>query len=148
MNCGKAQAVFSASMDGDERDMTRGVQAHLETCARCRHFAGAAQRVRVAARLQVAEPVPDLVAPIMERVRAEAAHPLRMPRWRVPPRRLDVRAMVAAALVGALIGAAVVSRGLVSRAPVLAQTIPQRIAEAALNLHAYRATKQVRAAAE
>lgn len=146
MNCRRAQAALSASMDGER--MSSAARSHVDGCPACRNFSEAAQRIRVAARVRVAEPVPDLTGSIMARVRGESEHlegvmPLR-PRPLRP--RANWRVVVAAAVVGALVGAAAVSRGLLpSRDGVgaLAETIPHEIAAAAQNLSSYQASYRV-----
>lgn len=67
MNCERAQAGLSARMDGERLPARLGgaVDAHAASCARCRTFAARAGRIRAALRVREAEPVPDLVEPIM-----------------------------------------------------------------------------------
>lgn len=143
MNCSRVQAALSASMDGDVRSMTADMREHASTCTACGRFADGAQRLRVGARLRIAEPVPDLVGQIMARVREESS-PTQLP---LRPRRrpISVRSLVAAALAGALIGAVAVSGGLLpsNRPDALAASIPHRIAEAARNLQAYQASYRI-----
>jgi outer membrane lipoprotein-sorting protein len=138
-------------MDG-ERLSTRASEAldrHLSTCSACRAFESGAWRLREAARFGVAEPVPDLVAPIMRAVTAET-----MPRPRrlgplgrrgVPPRAwTHALAPVAAALVvgfvaGSLtVGAPWRSGGGSSIAS--AADVSAGVAAAAPRLQAYQAT--------
>src|SRR5687768_14890730 len=110
-------------MDGELRPLPPEAALHADTCDACRAFARRAARVRTAVRFAVAEPVPDLVGPVMERVRAEsAAGPARGPdpnlRMGGPrSRRSLVPRLVAAALAGVFVGVAVVSGGLLSRRP-------------------------------
>jgi len=135
-------------MDGER--LPEDARAHVETCARCAAFADGAQRLRTDVRVRVAEPVPDLVAPIMERVRAASQEgktpiPLRSKASRAARSRIPLRALAAAALVGMVMGALLVSGGILFRraAPATASRIPRQIAEAATNLEAYRATYHV-----
>lgn len=148
MRCNRAQLALSAAMDGER--LPADVRAHVDTCARCAAFADGAQQLRTGVRVRVAEPVPDLVAPIMERVREEAAHPaapvpLRGRPVPAPGRRAPLRSFAAAALVGMVVGALLVSGGMLFRraAPATASRIPKQIAEAATNLESYRAAYRV-----
>ena len=145
MRCERVQLGLSAAMDGDRRDLTAAMTEHASTCVACTRFERAAQRTRTATRLRVAEPVPDLVPLIMERVREEAANP-RVVTLPSPKRaRSTVRTALVAAVIGALVGAAVVGGGLLGRRPdrALAARIPQAIAVAAATMDGYEASYRV-----
>jgi len=123
MVCEHVQAALSGRMDGEVSPMRPGDAEHARTCPRCLAFADRAARVRQAVRFEVAEPVPDLVAPIMARVRAEArtVRSLTTPRGRRvrtvrgPSRWTNAGRVAVAVLAGAVAGAAIMSGGLVLR---------------------------------
>ncbi|MEX0832530.1 MAG: hypothetical protein WD276_01445 [Actinomycetota bacterium] len=146
MNCKEAQLAFSASMDGEDRALTPEARLHVETCPDCSRFASTARRVRAGARVRVAGPVPDLVEPIMSRVREEAerAPVVRMPRASRPG-KFNLRSLMAAAVVGALVGVAIVTAGVIPRGagPALAQDIPHEIASAAFEIDGYQANYRI-----
>lgn len=122
MNCDAVQLVLSARMDGDRvaaRQAAAAV-AHAETCTRCRTFGERSARIRSAVRIRAAEPVPDLVEPIMaavaqERVRPRVPlvgerrvrppRPTRRPRHR---RRTTLAPAAAAAVAGLVLGSVLV----------------------------------------
>ncbi len=146
MRCSRAQIELSAAMDGER--LPEDVREHAEGCARCRAFMDGAQRLRTRVRVRLAEPIPDLVAPIMERIgrqnsRADVAVPLRSSHGRTVLSR--VGAFAAAALVGVVVGALLVSEGIFLRraAPASASEIPRQIAAAATTLRSYQATYEV-----
>ncbi|HYU57582.1 MAG TPA: hypothetical protein VEO00_05980 [Actinomycetota bacterium] len=149
MDCRAVRPALSARMDGVARGLDPAAEAHLAACAGCRAFDAAAWRLREAVRFQVAEPVPDLVEAIMDRVRTlpDRPRPLRLtPRRRDRPRNLTpVRSLVAAALAGALAGALVVGAGLAPRPSpaALATEIPGLIAAAATGVDEYAATFRI-----
>lgn len=143
MRCSSAQAAISASMDGET--LSLGARTHVEGCEACRAFAEVAQEIRVAARLGVAEEVPDLVGRIMSRVREEApafaGAPSRVGALR-QTWRANKRALLAAAMVGVIVGAAITWPGVMPsrNAPgALAAGIPHEIADAASGLSAFEA---------
>jgi hypothetical protein len=147
MRCRDVQLELSARMDGELRPLDAETALHADTCAACRAFADGASRVRAAVRFAVAEPIPDLVSPVMERVRAEPApgkERAPVPRQRMGgpgSRRSLVPRLVAAALAGVFVGVAVVSGGLLSRRPspsALATEVPRAIARSAAGVKAYR----------
>jgi hypothetical protein len=98
--CDRIQAALSARIDGVRLDASveQEVEGHLEDCPACGAFRTGALRVRAAVRIRPAEPVPDLVADIMGRVRAGGA----------TRTRVDARALIAAALAGVLVGSLLV----------------------------------------
>jgi hypothetical protein len=119
VNCDAVQLVLSARMDGDRvaaRHAAAAV-AHAETCTRCRTFGERSARIRSAVRIRAAEPVPDLVEPIMAAVARERVRPTvpllderrarrRRPRHRRRPAPLAPAA--AAALAGLVLGSVLV----------------------------------------
>jgi hypothetical protein len=102
VRCDVAQLELSARMDDASNPrLDDELDAHLATCAECRRFRDRALRLREAVRLEAAAPVPDLVDPIMQRVRARG--PRRSSR--ISPR--TVFAGVASAAAIAVIAVAV-----------------------------------------
>src|SRR6266540_2534650 len=75
VRCERVQLAWSERMDGGHPPVAvaEALDTHLETCPQCRAYADGAQRVRELARFTLLEPVPDLIAPIMQRVALEAA---------------------------------------------------------------------------
>lgn len=75
MRCELARRGISDRLDAEHAtaESNRALDDHLSTCTSCRRFARDARRVRASVRLRVAEPVPDLVQPIMAAVRAGPA---------------------------------------------------------------------------
>jgi outer membrane lipoprotein-sorting protein len=151
VNHDDAHAAISERMDG-ERLSGRRVSAldrHLAACGTCRAFESGAWRLREAARFGVADPVPDLVSPIMRAVRDEAVNSggrfaiLRgTPASR--PRRSRALAPIAAALVvGFVAGSLTVggpwrpNRGTMAAS---AADVSAAVAAAASKLQAYQAT--------
>jgi predicted anti-sigma-YlaC factor YlaD len=66
MDCDAYREAISAGMDGEVNDLeARAVDVHLARCAPCRTWAATAMAVTRAARLNVAEAVPDLTEPIL-----------------------------------------------------------------------------------
>lgn len=143
MRCDRAEAASSERMDGERlaRRVEEALQVHLDGCPACRGFVDGAQAVRERVRIRVAEPVPDLVEQIMERVAAEPA-PRRLRRhspapvdepWHVVPARRhgllrrrspapaprarparlrrELARLALALLAGALVGGSLVSSG-------------------------------------
>jgi hypothetical protein len=119
VNCDAVQLVLCARMDGDRvaaRQAAAAV-AHAETCTRCRTFGERSARIRSAVRIRAAEPVPDLVEPIMAAVARERVRPTvpllderrarrRRPRHRRRPATLAPAA--AAAVAGLVLGSVLV----------------------------------------
>ncbi len=147
MNCDRAQAVLSDRLDG-ERSVERvgaAVDEHTATCPRCRSFEANALRVRASVRLVPAEPVPDLVGPIMARVSSEAATVPRG-RWRTPPARASrshrLTPVIAAMIAGLMAGSVVVG-GPWQRStttPIAAAAVVMDVQAAAPSLDAFAAT--------
>src|SRR5437867_414233 len=120
-------------MDGERLPprLEHELDQHLAGCARCRAFEAGARRIREGVRLRLAEAVPDLVDPIMERVGADTTgrgrpRPFRPPdrprrpwrrRWgrtagSSQDRRRELGRVGAALLAGALAGSAVTGTGI------------------------------------
>jgi outer membrane lipoprotein-sorting protein len=151
VNHSDARAAISERMDG-ERLSGRSAAAldrHLSACGACRAFESGAWRLRDAARFGVAEPVPDLVSPIMRAVRDEAAKGgpglavLRGGRaWR--PGRSRALAPVAAALVVGFVAGSLTVGGpwRPDRGTTVASAtdVSAAVAAAASRLQAYQAT--------
>src|SRR5205085_268077 len=143
-------------MDGEHLShrVSDAVDRHLPGCAECSAFEESAWRLRERVRFGVAENVPDLVAPIMSAVRAEASGgiaTLERPRVRRAPRvgpaetrtgrGRSLAPLVAAALVGAIVGS-VVAGGLLSSqpTPLAAADVVRGVDAAASRVQNYSAT--------
>ncbi len=139
MRCDAAELELSARMDDEhDRRLDATVTAHLETCARCQTFEAGAQRLRVAARVRSASPVPDLVPQIMEAVGAPTT--LRARRVSARPAWLPyAAAFVSGAVIATLLfgGVPGLQRG---PSPALATAIPDEVAAATTEIDSYRAT--------
>lgn len=130
MRCDVVEREISAGLDGLPIDAS--ARAHLEACPRCPRFEAQARRLRDAVRLEPAPEVPDLVGPIMERVRREPARP----GWGREIAAFAAAALVVALVVGGLPGA--------RRGPaVRASELPRLVAEASGEITAYRAVFDV-----
>ena len=160
MRCERAQAAWSERMDGAP---ARGVSMpeldeHVAACLECAAFATGARRVRELARFTVAEPVPDLVTEIMDRVVVEVpAHrrslsvlppPNRQrPPSRFRPRRRELARLGIALVAGAVVGSTVAGSGLLPRsAPqraLAAAGIPAAVARAAAEIRSFHASYAV-----
>ena len=146
MNCHRAQAAISERMDGEHlpAGVSASVEAHLEGCIDCRAFAERAARVRTAVRIRPAEPIPDLVAPIMAEVARTS--PSRMPPLprRRPVGRPRPMAPVAAALaIGVMAGSLSVGGPWQDREGTTSATaahVIRRVGVAARHVQAYHAT--------
>ncbi len=110
MNCGHAQALLSARMDGEHLSATQraALEAHAPSCEACSSFVDRAGRVRTAVRIRAAESVPDLTGTIMTQVAQEMAHPSGERRGSPSPRRRRMAPLIAAALIGVIVGSVVV----------------------------------------
>jgi hypothetical protein len=140
MRCEAAERALSEQLDdGLDARRAESVRAHLATCPRCRTFEHRARRLRDLTRLRPAEPVPDLVPEIMERVRREAPTPLRRPApgWTRHAAAFAAGAVAAAVLVAGLPG---LRR---SPPPALGTEIPRGIVAASTEVRSYRATFRV-----
>jgi hypothetical protein len=115
------------------------LERHLAACPRCRAFETRARRVRELTRLRPADPVPDLVPRIMDRVRHEAPTPLRrpVPTWTRYAASFAAGAVAAGLIVAGLPG---IRRG---PSPALATEIPNQIAAASEEVAAYRTTFRI-----
>ena len=147
MNCERAQAALSARMDG-ERTADRFasvVDEHAAGCPSCRAFEAGAVRVRTAVRIRPAEPIPDLVGPIMARI---AAEPRVRRRLRKPPavaprnRARRLTPVLAATIAGLMAGSVVVGgpwQGPSNR-PIAAAAVVLDVQQAAPSLDAFAGT--------
>ncbi len=73
MRCEDAQLEISARLDNaSDPRLKTDVDAHTATCIDCRRFRDRALRLRETMRSETAAPVPDMVAPIMDRVRTQS----------------------------------------------------------------------------
>jgi hypothetical protein len=157
VNCDAVQLVLSARMDGDRvaaRQAAAAV-AHAETCTRCRTFGERSARIRSAVRIRAAEPVPDLVEPIMaavarERVRSRVpllaerrVRPLR-PRHRRRPTTLAPAA--AAAVAGLVLGSVLVGGPWQSAEdrPIAAAAVVRNVRTVAPTLDAFHGAYTIR----
>jgi hypothetical protein len=96
VECDVARVGISQEMDGEllPSVVIAAVDAHTDRCPACASFRDRAHRVRAAVRIHEAEPVPDLVAPIMAAVRAEAAAKISRPSHPAPPDRASAVGLV------------------------------------------------------
>lgn len=137
LRCEDAAVEISARLDGElDRAAARRLDSHLEVCARCRTELASLARVRRVVRAQPAEPVPDLIDKILERVAAEGS---RRPEW-VTSLRLGIAAATVSALV--IAGASLPW----SDSPpetAAASEIVERVYSAARALDTYRATYSI-----
>jgi hypothetical protein len=161
VNCEHTQLVLSARMDG-ERVGAREAEAaaaHAEGCARCQAFARGSARIRSSVRIRAAEPVPDLVDPIMvavarERIPSRAPTTdrriaqgrrigSRRPRHRRP---MTLAPAVAAAIAGMILGSVVVGGPWQRPAdrPIAAATVVRNVRSAAPTLNAFHGTYTIR----
>jgi len=147
VNCARAQAVLSARMDGERPSDRLGsaVEAHAAGCPRCSAFETRARGLRASLRIRPAEPVPDLVGSIMERVAAETGAPGRLRRsaatgGRSGPRHL--RPVLAAMVAGVMAGSLVVGGPwqLPSTRPIAAAAVVLAVQGTAPSLDAFSVT--------
>jgi outer membrane lipoprotein-sorting protein len=143
-----ARRALSERMDGEHLSSrtVAALERHLAACESCRAFDAGAWRLREAARFGVAEPVPDLVSPIMRAVAAQAsAHRLRRP-MRAPGGRGRVTALGA---VAASVAVGVIAGSLTVGGPwrpgdhttlATAAEVSAGVAAAAERIDAYQAT--------
>ena len=147
MNCERAQAALSARMDG-ERTADRFasvVDEHAVGCPSCRTFEAGAVRVRTAVRIRPAEPIPDLVGPIMARIAAEprVRRRLRRPPAVAPRNRARRLTPVLAATIAGLMAGSVVVGGPwqgPSNRPIAAAAVVLDVQRAAPSLDAFAGT--------
>jgi hypothetical protein len=154
VRCESVELELSARLDGaGDRRLDASVAAHLAGCAGCRAFEADSRRLRTLVRVREADPVPDLVPRIMERILGasdDAVRPIRPPR-RVPSSRpsRDRRWLPYAAsfLVGTLIAGVLLGgglNGLRRGAPsALATGIPVAVEASITEVAAYRATFRI-----
>ncbi|MEA2446571.1 MAG: putative zinc-finger [Actinomycetota bacterium] len=96
LRCEDVRPELSAYLDGELDPATsEGVESHLVTCSECRLQEKRIRRVRQLARVQPSAEVPDLVAPIMERIATRGNASVH----RFPPVRTAGIAAAAAALI-------------------------------------------------
>src|SRR2546423_13258923 len=133
-------------MDGEHLStrVEQPLDAHLETCSKCRAFASGAARLRTIVRIREAERIPDLVAPIMATIERERIRPTRrriVAIRRSPPRRSS--APVAAALVVGIVAGSLAVGGLWQRdstRPLAAADVIRGVQAAADGLTSYHAS--------
>lgn len=138
MKCDAAERAISSRLDTGGGSGEPELEQHLAGCPGCRDFKAGSLRLREAARVRAAGPVPgELVGTIMARVAStESPSHWSGSRWLRPA----FRPVIAAFLLGALTSGVVIG-GLVPRSPrmALAAEIPRRIAEASSSVDHYRA---------
>ncbi len=146
MNCERAQIELSAWMDGEPAGRSAAaVDEHAAGCPSCKAFLAGSARVRTAVRIRPAEPVPDLVGPIMARVAAEPRAPRRLRRLPALARHHRARGLtpvVAAAIAGIMAGSVVVGgpwQGPSNR-PIAAAAVVLDVQHAAPLLDAFAGT--------
>jgi len=160
VNCERAQLVLSAWMDGERvgARQAEAAAAHAEGCARCQAFAQRSARIRGSVRIRPAEPVPDLVEPIMAAVARERIRPSMAPSTdrriapRRPPRRprhrrpTTLAPAVAAAIAGVVVGSLVVGGPWQRPAdrPIAAAAVVRNVRSAAPALNAFHGTYTIR----
>jgi outer membrane lipoprotein-sorting protein len=157
VSCERTQAALSAAMDGEavtgrQRELAA---AHVATCATCARFADRTGRIRTAVRIRPAEPVPDLVEPIMRSIALERARSTARRRARLrgvePLRRrrgwiLRPTGLVAATVVGALVGSLLVGGPWQrpSSGPIAAAAVARSIRGSASSVDSFRGTYAIR----
>jgi hypothetical protein len=159
VNCEQTQAVLSTRMDGERvgARQAEAATAHAEGCVRCQTFARRSARIRSSVRIRAAEPVPDLVEPIMAAVARERIRPSSLARvidgwtdsrraFRHPrPRHrrpMTLAPAVAAAIAGLIVGSLVVGGPwqLGANRPIAAATVVRNVRNAAPALDAFQGT--------
>jgi negative regulator of sigma E activity len=156
VNCEDTQLVLSAMMDGERvgARQAESAVAHAEGCARCKAFARRSGRIRSSVRIRAAEPVPDLVEPIMAAVARERIRPStapvtvrriasrRRPRHRRP---MALAPAVAAAIAGVIVGSVVVGGPWQRQAnrPIAAATVVRNVRSTAPTLTAFHGTYSI-----
>ncbi len=146
MNCERAQIELSARMDGEPPGrFASAVDEHAAGCPSCRAFQAGAARVRTAVRIRLAEPVPDLVGPIMARVAAEPRTRRILRRSPAPAPRSGTHRLtpvLAAAIAGLMAGSVVVGGPWQnpSNRPIAAAAVVLDVQQAAPSLDAFAGT--------
>src|SRR5688500_11368268 len=134
MRCDVAERELSARLDGDVAGGSGALlDAHLETCSRCRTFLDRAERIRETVRLEPVGPMPDLVPRIMERVGIERLRRV-TPEWHRLAASFAAAALAAAVVAGSLPG---LRQGSPS---AVAADLPRLVAEAAADVEGYVGT--------
>lgn len=147
MSCDRSQVAISEQMDGEHLapGVALALDAHLESCPRCRAFRDGSERMRAAVRIRPAEPIPDLTERIMVAVRAETsvrpARWLRRPSRHAQPRSRRLGAVAAALVVGLVAGSMAVGGPwqTSSTRPVAAAAVVRDVQAAASSVQDYRA---------
>ena len=145
MNCEHTQLVLSSRMDGERVGVRQGdaATAHVESCTRCQAFARRSARIRSSVRIRAAEPVPDLVEPIMATVAREQIRPARRRSRRARHRRpITLAPAFAAAIAGIVVGSVVVGGPWQRPAnrPIAAAAVVRNVRSAAPTLNAFHGT--------
>jgi hypothetical protein len=152
VNCEHTQLVLSARMDGERvgSRQEEAASAHAESCPRCQTFARRSARIRSTVRIRAAEPVPDLVEPIMVAVARERIRPSARPRRiasRRPrhPRPLVLAPAVAAAVAGTVLGSVLVGGPWQRPAnrPIAEAAVVRHVRNAAPTLDAFQGTYSI-----
>jgi anti-sigma factor RsiW len=149
MRCDLAQVEVSARMDGEHIDprTAEAIDEHVGGCARCQAFATSSARVRASVRIRAAEPVPDLVARIVDELHAierPAVAPTLARRTRRAGSRRAV-SVVAALVAGAVIGSVLVGgpfRGRDQQA-ISATAVVRGVREASPGIGSFQGTYDV-----
>jgi predicted anti-sigma-YlaC factor YlaD len=149
MRCDLAQVAVSARMDGEHIDprTAEAIDEHVGGCARCQAFATSSARVRASVRIRAAEPVPDLVARIVDELHAierPAVAPTLARRTRRASSRRAV-SVVAALVAGAVIGSVLVGgpfRGRDQQA-ISATAVVRGVREASPGIGSFQGTYDV-----
>jgi outer membrane lipoprotein-sorting protein len=150
VNHSDARRSISERMDGERLSprIEGALGRHLDGCADCRSFEAGAWRLRERARFGVADPVPDLVGPIMASVRREATlgrrvRRARRPRAARPGWARGFAPLAAAVAVGVAAGSLTVGgpwRSDDRTALASAADVSAGVAAAASKIDAYQAT--------
>ena len=129
MSCTDARQWVSARLDGEH---PADLDEHLAECAECRRFAESAEGLRRALRVEAVDTVPDIAGPVRARLEAEreAERTTPVPLATRRRNRSTVAVAAAALLAGVLIGANLAGIGTRGTPPVLADTLPGRVAAA------------------
>ena len=101
MSCEHWQAAISARIDGEDLGVEpRLLDAHLARCAACRNFEAVVSGTMTGARLEAAEPMPDLSGPISRlAAAADRAAALSIPRVLLGVVAIEVLLLALRALV-------------------------------------------------
>jgi hypothetical protein len=125
MSCVDVRRLVSERFDGEAVD-DAALDGHVAGCAECRRFAEGASALRRRLRFEPVGEVPDVAGAVRQQLAAPAAA--------VTPARTRSRSTIVAAAaalaVGAIVGANLVGVGGNAPAPVLASTLPERVADA------------------